>query len=256
MEAGNRCFDQNVPEEINRKIVDHIADINLPYTEHSRRYLLSEGFRKEHIFVTGSPMPEVIHRNMEKIKSSRALETYGVEKGKYFVLSMHREENVDIEYKFKELVRALDSIAETYGLPIVFSTHPRTWKRLEAEEVKLNPMIQQVKPLSFTDYCRLQIDAKCVISDSGTLSEESAILRFPAVLLRNSTERPEAVDKGSIVIGGYTAESLSQSIALATDFFDGREHRPADYCDENVSAKVVKIIQGYTPIVNKVIWNK
>jgi len=256
MEAGNRCFDQNVPEEINRKIVDHIADINLPYTEHSRRYLLSEGFRKEHIFVTGSPMPEVIHCNMEKIKSSRALETYGVEKGKYFVLSMHREENIDIEYKFKELVKALDSIAETYGLPIIFSTHPRTWKRLEAEGVKLNPLIKQVKPLSFTDYCRLQIDAKCVISDSGTLSEESAILRFPAVLLRNSTERPEAVDKGSIVIGGYTSESLVQSIELAIDFFDDKDHKPADYFDEDVSAKVVRIIQGYTPIVNKVIWGK
>jgi len=256
MEAGNRCFDQNVPEEINRKIVDHIADINLPYTEHSRRYLLSEGFRKEHIFVTGSPMAEVIQRNMEKIKLSKALEAYGVEKGKYFVLSMHREENIDIEYKFKELIKALDAIAETYGLPIVFSTHPRTWKRLEVEGVKLNPLIQQVKPLSFTDYCRLQIDAKCVISDSGTLSEESAILRFPAVLLRNSTERPEAVDKGSIVIGGYTAESLSQSIALATNFFDCKDHRPTDYFDEDVSAKVVRIIQGYTPIINKVIWGK
>ncbi|MHB0854651.1 MAG: non-hydrolyzing UDP-N-acetylglucosamine 2-epimerase [Rectinema subterraneum] len=256
MEAGNRCFDQNVPEEINRKIVDHIADINLPYTEHSRRYLLAEGFRKEHIFVTGSPMPEVIHRNMQKILSSKALETYGVEKDRYFVLSMHREENIDIEYKFKELVKALDTIAEIYSLPIIFSTHPRTWKRLEAEGVKLNPLIKQVKPLSFTDYCRLQIDAKCVISDSGTLSEESAILRFPAVLLRNSTERPEAADKGSIVIGGYTAESLTQSIALAIDFFDGKEHRPDDYFDEDVSAKVVKIIQGYTPIINKVIWNK
>jgi len=256
MEAGNRCFDQNVPEEINRKIVDHIADINLPYTEHSRRYLLSEGFRKEHIFVTGSPMPEVIQRNMEKIQSSKALETYGVEKGKYFVLSMHREENIDIEYKFNELVKALDAIAETYRLPVIFSTHPRTWKRLEAGGVKLNPLIKQVKPLSFTDYCRLQIDAKCVISDSGTLSEESAILRFPAVLLRNSTERPEAVDKGSIVIGGYTAESLAQSIALAIAFFDGKDHRPADYVDADVSSKVVKIIQGYTSIINKVIWNK
>lgn len=256
MEAGNRCFDQNVPEEINRKIVDHIADINLPYTEHSRRYLLSEGFRKEHIFVTGSPMAEVIQRNMGKIKLSKALEAYGVEKAKYFVLSMHREENIDIEYKFKELIKALDAISETYGLPIVFSTHPRTWKRLEAEGIKLNPLIQQVKPLSFTDYCRLQIDAKCVISDSGTLSEESAILRFPAVLLRNSTERPEAVDKGSIVIGGYTAESLSQSIALAIDFFDGKDNQPADYFDDDVSAKVVKIIQGYTMIINKVIWNK
>jgi len=256
MEAGNRCFDQNVPEEINRKIVDHIADINLPYTEHSRRYLLAEGIRKEHIFVTGSPMTEVIERNRVKIEASKALEEYGVEKKKYFVLSMHREENIDIEYKFNELVSALNSLAETYGLPIVFSTHPRTWKRLEANHVSLNPLIRNVKPLGFTDYCRLQCDALCVISDSGTLSEESAILRFPAVLLRNSTERPEVLDKGTIVIGGYTAESLLQSVALTISSFDGEDHRPKDYCDMNVSQKVVKIVQSYTPIINKVVWDK
>lgn len=256
MEAGNRCFDQNVPEEINRKIVDHIADINLPYTEHSRRYLLSEGFRKEHIFVTGSPMAEVIARNKAKIEASKALEEYGVEKKKYFVLSMHREENIDIEYKFKELVKALNNLAETYGLPIIFSTHPRTWKRLEIDQVALNPFIRNVKPLGFTDYCRLQCDASCIISDSGTLSEESSILRFPAVLLRNSTERPEVLDKGTIVIGGYTEESLLQSVALAINSFDGEDHRPKDYCDTNVSSKVVKIIQSYTPIINQVVWNK
>jgi len=256
MEAGNRCFDQNVPEEINRKIVDHIADINLPYTEHSRRYLLSEGFRKEHIFVTGSPMAEVIERNRAKIEASKALEEYGVEKKEYFVLSMHREENIDIEYKFKELIKALDSLAETYGLPIIFSTHPRTWKRLEADHITLNPLIRNVKPLGFTDYCRLQCDAACVISDSGTLSEESSILRFPAVLLRNSTERPEVLDKGTIVIGGYTEESLLQSVALAINSFDGEDYRPRDYCDINVSSKVVKIIQSYTPIINQVVWNK
>jgi len=256
MEAGNRCFDQNVPEEINRKIVDHISDINLPYTEHSRRYLLSEGFRKEHIFVTGSPMAEVIARNRAKIEASKALEGYGVEKKKYFVLSMHREENIDIEYKLKELVRALNSLAETYGLPIVFSTHPRTWKRLEADQVVLNPLIRNVKPLGFTDYCRLQCDAACVISDSGTLSEESSILCFPAVLLRNSTERPEVLDKGTIVIGGYTQESLLQSVSLAINSFDGEDHRPKDYYDTNVSQKIVKIIQSYTPIINKVVWDK
>lgn len=256
MEAGNRCFDQNVPEEINRKIVDHIADINLPYTEHSRRYLLSEGFRKEHIFVTGSPMAEVILKNRAKIESSKALEEYGVKKGEYFVLSMHREENIDIEYKFNELVVALNSLAERYNLPLVFSTHPRTWKRLEANHVSLNPLIHSVKPLGFTDYCRLQCDAKCVISDSGTLSEESSILKFPAVLLRNSTERPEVLDKGSIVIGGYTAETLLQSVAMAMDLFDGEDRRPADYKDSNVSAKVVRIIQSYTPIINKIIWNR
>jgi UDP-N-acetylglucosamine 2-epimerase len=256
MEAGNRCFDQNVPEEINRKIVDHIADINLPYTEHSRRYLLSEGFRKEHIFVTGSPMAEVIHKNKAKIESSKALEEYGVQKGDYFVLSMHREENIDIEYKFNELITALNSLAERYNLPIVFSTHPRTWKRLEANHTSLNPLIHSVKPLGFTDYCRLQCDAKCVISDSGTLSEESSILRFPAVLLRNSTERPEVLDKGSIVIGGYTAETLLQSTAMAMDLFDGEDRCPADYRDSNVATKVVRIIQSYTPIINKIVWNK
>ena len=256
MEAGNRCFDQNVPEEINRKIVDHIADINLPYTEHSRRYLLAEGIRKEHIFVTGSPMTEVIERNRAKIEASKALEEYGVEKKKYFVLSMHREENIDIEYKFNELISALNRLAETYGLPIIFSTHPRTWKRLEANHVSLNPLIRNVKPLGFTDYCRLQCDPLCVISDSGTLSEESAILRFPVVLLRNSTERPEVLDKGTIVIGGYTAESLLQSVTLAISSFDGEDHKPKDYCDMNVSQKVVKIVQSYTPIIDQVVWNK
>jgi len=256
MEAGNRCFDQNVPEEINRKIVDHIADINLPYTEHSRRYLLAEGFRKEHIFVTGSPMAEVIARNRAKIEASNALEAHGVEKKKYFMLSMHREENIDIEYKFNELVKALNSLAETYGLPIIFSTHPRTWKRLEAGHVTLNPLIRNVKPLGFTDYCRMQCDAACVISDSGTLSEESSILRFPAVLLRNSTERPEVLDKGTIVIGGYTQESLVQSVALAINSFDDEDHRPRDYCDTNVSSKVLKIIQSYIPVINEVVWHK
>ena len=256
MEAGNRCFDQNVPEEINRKIVDHIADINLPYTEHSRRYLLSVGFRKEHIFVTGSPMAEVIARNRAKIEASKALEEYGVEKKKYFVLSMHREENIDIEHKFKELIKALNSLAETYGLPIIFSTHPRTWKRLEADHVTLNPLIRNVKPLGFTDYCRMQCDAACVISDSGTLSEEASILGFPAVLLRNSTERPEVLDKGTIVIGGYTSESLLQSVALAINSFDGEDHRPRDYCDTNVSSKVVKIIQSYAPVIDEIIWLK
>jgi len=256
MEAGNRCFDQNVPEEINRKIVDHIADINLPYTEHSRRYLLSEGFRKEHIFVTGSPMAEVILKNRAKIESSKALEEYGVKKGGYFVLSMHREENIDIEYKFNELITALNSLAERYNLPIVFSTHPRTWKRLEANHTSLNPLIHSVKPLGFTDYCRLQCDAKCVISDSGTLSEESSMLGFPAVLLRNSTERPEVLDNGTIVIGGYTAETLLQSTAMAMDLFDGEDRRPVDYRDNNVADKVVKIIQSYTPIINKIVWHK
>ena len=256
MEAGNRCFDQNVPEEINRKIVDHIADINLPYTEHSRRYLLAEGFSRERIFVTGSPMAEVIHSNRAKIEASKALAEYGVEKGGYFVLSMHREENVDIDHKFRELVKALDALADTYKIPIVFSTHPRTWKRLDAEGVALNPLIRQVKPLGFTDYCRLQIDAKCVISDSGTLSEESSMLRFPAVLLRNSTERPEVLDKGSVIIGGYRTESLLQSVAMAIGLDGPDARQPGDYLDTNVSVKVAKIIQSYTRIIDGIVWGK
>jgi len=169
---------------------------------------------------------------------------------------MHREENIDIEHKFKELIKALNSLAETYGLPIIFSTHPRTWKRLEADHVTLNPLIRNVKPLGFTDYCRMQCDAACVISDSGTLSEEASILGFPAVLLRNSTERPEVLDKGTIVIGGYTSESLLQSVALAINSFDGEDHRPRDYCDTNVSSKVVKIIQSYAPVIDEIIWLK
>lgn len=256
MEAGNRCFDQNVPEEINRKIVDHISDINLPYTEHSRRYLLSEGFRKEHIFVTGSPMAEVLDRNAAKIAASGALREYGVSKGEYFVLSMHREENIDIGFKFAELVKALDALAGEYRLPVIFSTHPRTAKKLEFEGVELDPLVRAVKPLSFTDYCRLQIDAKCVISDSGTLSEESSMLRFPAVLLRNSTERPEVLDMGSMVIGGFTAESLLQSAKMAMELFDGADRRPSDYRDADVSRKVVRIIQSYVPIVNRAVWGK
>jgi len=256
MEAGNRCFDQNVPEEINRRIVDHIADINLPYTEHSRRYLLAEGFRKEHIFVTGSPIAEVIHRNRAKIDASNAIEKYGVSRGGYFLVSMHREENVDIEYKFNELIKALNSIAEIYGVPIVFSTHPRTLKRLEASGTVFNPLIRNVKPFGFTDYCKLQLNAKCVISDSGTLSEESSMLHFPAVLLRNSTERPEVLDKGTMVIGGYRTDSLLQSTEIAMSLADFEDHSPIDYRDLNVSSKVVKLIQSYTPIIENVIWDK
>jgi len=256
MEAGNRCFDQNVPEEINRKIVDHISDINLPYTEHSRRYLLSEGFRKEHIYVTGSPMAEVIAQQRAKIEKSKALTDLGVEKGGFFLVSAHREENIDIEHKFDELVAALNAIAAEHKKPIVFSTHPRTMKRIESKGIKFDPLIRNMKPFSFSDYCRLQLDSYCVLSDSGTLSEESSMLHFPAVLLRNSTERPEALDMGTIVIGGYRLETLLQSVALAVDTFDREAASPVDYLDRNVSAKVVKIIQSFTRIIDKVVWDK
>jgi UDP-N-acetylglucosamine 2-epimerase (non-hydrolysing) len=256
MEAGNRCFDQNVPEEINRKIVDHISDINMPYAEHSRRYLLSEGFRKEHIYVTGSPMAEVIARQRAKIDGSKALSELGVEKGNYFLVSAHREENIDIEKKFVELVSALDGIAEEYKKPVIFSTHPRTMKRIEEKGVKFNPLIRNMMPFSFSDYCRLQLDSYCVLSDSGTLSEESSMLLFPAVLLRNSTERPEVLDIGTMIIGGYKKESILQSVALAVETFDPHAPVPENYKDVNVSTKVVRLIQSYTRIIDKVVWDK
>jgi len=203
MEAGNRCFDQNVPEEINRKIVDHISDINLPYTEHSRRYLLSEGIKKEYIFVTGSPMPEVLNNYRDSINESKVLDSLKLEKDKYILVSAHREENIDIEENFMDFVNTLNSVAEEFKIPIIYSTHPRSWKKIEERKIKFNPLIRKLKPFGFIDYNKLQQNAFCVLSDSGTLSEESAFLNFPAVLFRTSTERPEVLDKGSIIIGGY-----------------------------------------------------
>ena len=265
MEAGNRCFDQNVPEEINRKIVDHISDINLPYTEHSRRYLLSEGFRKEHIFVTGSPMREVLAKNKESIAASDVLERLNLEKGKYFLVSAHREENIDDENHFLSLMTAINFVAERYQLPVVYSTHPRSMKFIEKRGFVFHPLVRSMKPLGFMDYNKLQMNAFCVLSDSGTLSEESAMLGFKGVLIRTSTERPEVLDKGTVVIGGITGEDVEQAIELAAavpSLSDAPVFRgegvglPGDYQDENVSIKVVKIIQSYTKIVNKVIWGK
>jgi UDP-N-acetylglucosamine 2-epimerase len=247
MEAGNRCFDQNVPEEINRRIVDHISDINLPYTEHSRRYLLSEGIRKEHIFVTGSPMTEVLHKNMDKIQSSNVLSELNLEPEKYILVSAHREENIDNEQNFFSLMNALNHIAERYQLPIIYSTHPRSWKKIEEREFKFNPLIRQLKPFGFFDYNKLQLNSFCTLSDSGTLSEESAILGFPAVLIRTSTERPEVLDKGTMVIGGITEKDIVQAVELSRAMWNNKEQRnlAPDYLDENVSVKVVKIIQSY-----------
>jgi UDP-N-acetyl-L-fucosamine synthase len=258
MEAGNRCFDQNVPEEINRKIVDHVSDINLPYTEHSRRYLLSEGIRKEHIFVTGSPMTEVLHKNMEKIQNSKVLEELGLEPGKYILVSAHREENIDFEKNFFSLMNALNSIAKKYQLPTIYSTHPRSWKRIEERGFKFHPLIRQLRPFGFFDYNKLQLNAFCVLSDSGTLSEESAILGFPAVLIRTSTERPEVLDKGTVVIGGITERDIVQAVELSRAMWENGEKTVLanDYVDENVSVKVVKIIQSYAKIVNQFVWRK
>jgi UDP-N-acetylglucosamine 2-epimerase (non-hydrolysing) len=257
MEAGNRCFDQNVPEEINRKIVDHISDINLPYTEHSRRYLLAEGIRRDHIFVTGSPMAEVLASYADKIAASSVLDKLQLAKGEYFLVSAHREENVDLEHNFDNLVAALNTVAETYGLPVVYSTHPRTRKRIEERGVRFHRLVQNATPFGFFDYVKLQQNAACVLSDSGTLSEESAMLGFPAVLIRTSTERPEVLDKGTMVIAGITPPEVLQAVelALATR---GAEPRtiPPDYVDTNVSLKVVKLIQSYTKIVNRTVWNR
>lgn len=258
MEAGNRCFDQNVPEEINRKIVDHVSDINLPYTEHSRRYLLSEGIRKEHIFVTGSPMTEVLHKNMDSITNSKVLEELGLEKGKYLLVSAHREENIDNEQNFISLMNALNNIAEMYQLPIIYSTHPRSWKKIEERQFKFHPLIKQLKPFGFFDYNQLQLNSFCVLSDSGTLSEESAILGFPGVLIRTSTERPEVLDKGTVVIGGINETDIVQAVELSRAMWENNEKTvlATDYVDENVSVKVVKIIQSFGKIIDNVVWRK
>ena len=258
MEAGNRCFDQNVPEEINRRIVDHISDINLPYTEHSRRYLLAEGIRKEHIFVTGSPMAEVLAEHRKAIESSDILQRLGLDQDKFFLISAHREENIDNEENFISLMNSLNTIAENYKLPLLYSTHPRSRKRLEECGFIFHPLVRSVKPLGFFDYNHMQMHSFCALSDSGTLSEESSILGFPAVLIRTSTERPEVLDRGSMVIGGVTGDEIQQAVRLVRSIWDTGERFDdvSDYQDKNVSSKVVKLIQSYTGIVNSTIWNK
>lgn len=258
MEAGNRCFDQNVPEEINRRIVDCTSDVNLAYTEHARRYLLSEGMRKEYTFVTGSPLPEVFKKYMPKIDASDVLERLSLEKGKYILVSAHREENIDNDENFKSLTGALNAIAEEYNMPIIYSTHPRSWKRIEDKGIKFHENIKQLKPFGFYDYNKLQKDAFCVLSDSGSLAEESNIMGFPAVSIRTSTERPEAVDKGSIVLGGITFDSITQAMEVIVKQKSLGEEtvKVHDYTDVNVGMKVVNAIQGYTSVINKFIWRK
>ena len=257
MEAGNRCFDQNVPEEINRKISDHISDINLCYTENSRRYLLSEGFRKDHVFVTGSPLYEVLLKNDNEIHSSKVLDQLNLIPNDYFVVSAHREENIDLNNNFDTLVSTINSIAEKYHKRIVFSVHPRTRNKIEALKIAFNPLVTLMPPFGFFDYVKLQKNAFCVLSDSGTISEESAMMTFPAISIRTSTERPEAVDAGSIVLGGITFREVTQSIevCLAT-WHNNIDSVPKEYLKKDVSASVVRIIQSYTSIVNRVIWNK
>ncbi|WP_210469969.1 non-hydrolyzing UDP-N-acetylglucosamine 2-epimerase [Sporosarcina sp. 6E9] len=258
MEAGNRCFDQNLPEEINRKIVDHIADVNLPYTEHARRYLISEGYRKEHIFVTGSPLTEVIKANREKINKSNVLEELNLIEGKYILISAHREENIDNEKNFFSLMNAINHIAEKYQLTIIYSVHPRSKKYIKNRNFKFHPLVKPLEPFGFSDYNKLQMNSFCVLSDSGTVPEEAAILNFPAVSIRTSTERPEALDKGGIVLGGINTKDIVQSVNLARTMWENQDNGiPVnDYKDTNVSVKVIKIIQSYTKIINRVVWNK
>ncbi len=257
MESGNRCFDQNVPEEINRKISDHISDINLTYTEHSRRYLLSEGFRKDHVFVTGSPLFEVLSIHKTEIEQSMILDKLNLINNKYFVISAHREENIDLADNFIKLCDALNAVAEKYSMQIIFSTHPRTLKQIENKKIKFHSLISVMPPFGFFDYIKLQKNAYCVLSDSGTISEESAMINFPAISIRTSTERPEAIDAGTIVLGGITKNEILNSIDLCLKtHISNIKKIPWEYEITDVSRRVIRIIQSYTNIVNKVIWNK
>ena len=257
MEAGNRCFDFNVPEEINRRVVDHVSDVNLAYTENARRYLINEGIKNDFLYVTGSPMAEVLTKNMKSIDSSDILKRLDLKEKDYFVVSAHREENIDIDSKFENLVKSLNKVAETYGKRIIFSTHPRTAKKIKEKNVKFNPLIINMEPMGFFDYVNLQKHAYCVLSDSGTIPEESAVLNFPGVSMRNSTERPEALDAGSIVLGSVNERDLINAIELAVNSFtENRENPVKDYRDINVSEKVVKIIQSYYNIINERTWRK
>ena len=263
MEAGNRCKDECLPEETNRRIVDIISDVNMAYSEHARRYLADTGLPKERTYVTGSPMAEVLHNNLAEIEASDIHKRLGLEKGKYILLSAHREENIDTEKNFLSLFNAINQMAEKYDMPILYSCHPRSRKRLEASGFKLDPRVIQHEPLGFHDYNCLQMNAFCVVSDSGTLPEESSFFTsqghpFPAVCIRTSTERPEALDKGCFVLSGIDTKGLLQSVDVAVSLIrDGLPGIPVpDYVDENVSTKVVRIIQSYVGVVNKMVWRK
>lgn len=258
MEAGNRCWDWNVPEMVNRTIVDHISDINMPYTEHSRRYLLSEGIDGKTMFVTGSPMREVLKEHQEAVRQSDVLSQLGLAPKKYLLLSAHREENIDNEEHFLSLMESVNALAEKYQLPIIYSMHPRSKKFIEQRKFRFHPLVRSMQPFGFLDYNHLQMNAYCVLSDSGTLSEESAMLHFPAVLMRTSTERPEVLDKGTVVIGGIQGCDVEQAVELAVSMFENDEETvmAEDYADTNVSVKVVKIIQSYAKIVKMTTWGQ
>lgn len=263
MEAGNRCKDECLPEETNRRIVDIISDVNMAYSEHARRYLADCGLPKERTYVTGSPMAEVLHNNLEEIEASNIHEKLGLEKGKYILLSAHREENIDTEKNFLSLFNAINKMAEKYDMPILYSCHPRSKKRIESTGFKLDPRVIQREPLGFHDYNCLQMNAFAVVSDSGTLPEESSFFTsvghpFPAVCIRTSTERPEALDKACFILSGIDEKGLLQSVDTAVEMNKAGDYGipVPDYIEENVSSKVVKIIQSYTGVVNKMVWRK
>ena len=263
MEAGNRCKDECLPEETNRRIVDIISDVNLAYSEHARRYLADCGLPKERTYVTGSPMAEVLHNNLAEIEASDVHKRLGLEKGKYILLSAHREENIDTDKNFNSLFNAINKMAEKYDMPILYSCHPRSRKKLEATGFKLDPRVKQNEPLGFHDYNCLQMNAFCCVSDSGTLPEESSFFTsigkpFPAVCIRTSTERPEALDKACFILSGIDEKGLLQSVDTAVEMNRNGDYGipVPDYVEENVSTKVVKIIQSYTGVVNKMVWRK
>lgn len=256
MEAGNRCFDQRVPEETNRRIVDHLADINLTYSDIAREYLLAEGLPADRVIKTGSPMYEVLHRRQEAIEASDVLDRLNLEAGEYFVVSAHREENINNDANFYRLIESLNAVAEKYGKPLIMSTHPRTRNKIEAEKIVLNPLIQTLKPLGFNDYVHLQKYAKATLSDSGTISEESSILGFKALNLREAHERPEAMEEASVMMTGLSKERILQGLAILESQKEDTLRLVEDYSMPNVSEKVLRIILSYTDYVNRVVWQK
>jgi UDP-N-acetyl-L-fucosamine synthase len=259
MEAGNRCFDMRVPEEINRRIVDHTADINLTYSTIARDYLLSEGISPDMVIKTGSPMKEVLEKYQDKIKNSDILEKLSLSKNNFFLVSAHREENIDSDLNFNNLFKTLNLIGETYNLPIIFSTHPRTQNKIDASEIKFNKNIKFLKPLSFCDYNSLQISAKVVLSDSGTINEESSILQFPALNIREAHERPEGMEEAYVMMVGLNPERVIQALSILKDQSNMKSknlEKVADYNIPNVSEKIIRILHSYTDYVNRVVWKK
>lgn len=255
MEAGNRCFDQRVPEEINRKIVDHLSDINMTITEHARKYLVSEGIRPETVIKVGSSMKEVLEKQKESIEKSKVLEELEVKPKEYFVLSTHREENLDDPKNLDFLVESINAVAEKYKMPIIFSTHPRTQKKIDAGDIKFNPLVKIMKPLGFADYITLQKNAFCVISDSGTITEESSLLGFPAITVRQAHERPEGMDEGTVIMSNLDKESVLDSIKVVTEQ-NVRMNVVSDYDNDILASKIVRIILSYTGYINRTVWKK